>query len=490
MSVARAAARGVAWNMFFGVGARALQLIGTLVLTHFVAPEAYGAVLAASIAVLMIGTLTTFSFGQYLIAKQASPTVAFQASVVHVAIGIVAMLLVFLARDTLASWLDAPTMAPYVAGFALAHMLDRIRYVPERMLLRALRFKAVATMYGGGELLYTVVAVALAPHYGAHSIVVATLVRSLVVCGLFLKFAPLSEWFAPHRIQWPVVRTLCVWGAPITAAAVADRLATRWDSLIIARLFGPAVMGRYSLSYSLAEVPINHVAEHVGGVLMPAFSKMGEDERRRAVVRAAALMSLLVSPLGVGLAAVAPTLVTALLDPLWADMASMLAILSVMTVMKPMTWASMAYLQAIGRTRLIMALAVGRAIVVLALLTILGLAGGPLWACFGVCIGMAAHTVVTFIATDRVTGVEARACLIGVGRPLLACAPIFAAVLACRELYGVFGIAALPGLVAEVVAGAAAFVVAAFVVARPTALEFIRLARDTLRRRAVSPNLG
>jgi len=490
MSVAQAAARGVAWNMFFGTGARALQLIGTLVLTHFIAPDAYGAVLAASIIVLMIGTVTTLSFGQYLIAKQVPPPVAFQAAAVHVAIGIVAMLMVYLGRDELASWLDSPTMAPFVAGFAVAHVLDRIRYVPERMLLRALRFKAVATMYGGGELLYTIVAVGLAPSYGAQSIVLATLVRSLVVCGLFLRVAPLREWFAPHRVEWPVVRSLWVWGAPITAAAVADRLATRWDSLIVAKLFGPGVMGHYNLAYSLAEVPINHVAEHIGGVLMPAFSKMGEDERRRAVVRAAALMSLLVSPLGVGLAAIAPTAVTALFNPLWADMASMLTVLSIMTVMKPMTWSSMAYLQAVGRTPLVMVLAVGRAVLVLTLLAILGLVGGPIWACFGVCIGMTVHAVVTIVATGRVTGVDARACLVGVSRPLLACAPIFAAVLACRALYGAFGVPALPGLVAEIVAGAAAFVVAAFIVARPTALEFIRLARDTLRRRPVSPSLG
>jgi PST family polysaccharide transporter len=137
-----------------------------------------------------------------------------------------------------------------------------------------------------------------------------------------------------------------------------------------------------------------------------------------------------------------------------------------------------------------MVLAVGRAVAVLTLLTALGLVGGPVWACAGVCIGMAAHTIVTIVATGRVTGVDARACLIGAARPLLACAPIFAAVLLMRELYGTFGIPALPGLAAEIVAGAAAFVMAAFIVARPTALEFIRLARETLRRRPVSPSVG
>jgi PST family polysaccharide transporter len=487
MSLAAIAARGVAWNMLFGSGARAVQLVGTLVLTHFIAPEAYGAVLAASIAVMMIGAFTTFSFGQYLIAKKAEPHVAFQAAAVHVSIGVLVMALVYASRDTLGSWLDSAEMAPYVAGFAAAHVFERLRYVPERLLLRSLKFRTVATVYGSGELLYTALALSLAQQLGASAIVVAAVARSVFTCVLFLTLAPRREWFAPHRVEWATVRRLFAYGLPITASAIADRLATRWDNLIVAKLFGPAVMARYNLSYSLAEVPISHVAEHIGEVLMPTFSRMDEASRRRAVVRAAALMSLIVSPLGVGLGAIAPTLVEVLFDPRWSEMASMLTILSIMTVMKPMTWSASSYLQAVSRTKLIMALAVGRAIAVLGLLTVCGIAGGPLWACFGACVGIAAHTIVTIVVTGRATGIDARACLIGVARPLLACAPMFLAVVAFRDSYRALGIPDAAGLAAEIVVGAAVFAASALVFARPTALELIRLARQTLARRAAAP---
>jgi PST family polysaccharide transporter len=311
----------------------------------------------------------------------------------------------------------------------------------------------------------------------------------LLKSSLLLRYAPRGEWFEPHRIEAPTVRKLVSYGAPLTAASVADRLATRWDNLIVSSLLGPAVMGRYNLAYSLAEVPINHVAEYIGEVLMPAFSKMRESERKRAVVRAAALMSLVVSPLGVGLAAVAPTIVDAFFDPRWGEMGSMLAILSVMTVTKPMTWSSIAYLQSTARTRLIMVLAVGRAVVVLLSLTILALLGGPLWACVGVTIGMTAHAIITIVATGRATGIDARACLIGVGRPLVASAPIFAAVLACRHLYTGL-VPPVLGLILEVAAGAAAFGAAVAIMARPTALELIGLVRGTLRRQRPSPTAG
>src|SRR5215470_15141332 len=91
MSIAQKAAQGVAWNIVFGVGSRVLQLLGTLVLTRFIVPDAYGAVLAASIAVTTAGVSTSFAFGQYLIAYRAEAKVAFQAAVVHIFLGLATM---------------------------------------------------------------------------------------------------------------------------------------------------------------------------------------------------------------------------------------------------------------------------------------------------------------------------------------------------------------------------------------------------------------
>src|SRR5829696_4442764 len=132
MSVAQPAARGVAWNMLLGVGSRVVQLAGTRILT----PEAYGPVIAASILVVTAGTFTSFAFGQYLIAKRAPPEVAAQAMIVHVGIGLVAMTAIYALRNPLGEFFGTPDTGQYVLGFAIAHLLERSRYVPERLLLR------------------------------------------------------------------------------------------------------------------------------------------------------------------------------------------------------------------------------------------------------------------------------------------------------------------------------------------------------------------
>src|SRR5262252_8317314 len=110
--------------MLSSVLTRVVQLAGTLILTHFIAPAEYGEVSAAAVCTLTASQLTTFSFGQYLIAHRSPPKVAFQAATVHLLVGLVAMMVVVLLRHPLGNLVDAPGMGRLVPGFAFALIID------------------------------------------------------------------------------------------------------------------------------------------------------------------------------------------------------------------------------------------------------------------------------------------------------------------------------------------------------------------------------
>lgn len=467
--------------MIFGISSRLLTLASTVILTRFIAPDAYGAVLAASISVTTVGGLSSFAFGQYLIARRSPPDVAFQAAVLHVGLGLVAMAVLVVFRDPIGDLLDTEAMGEFVLWYAVAHLIDRARYVPERLLMRDLRFRTIAMINASGEVVFAGLALALAPRWGVYAIVIAVQVKAVVTSVLFFAATPRTSWLVYSPMRSDTVRGLFGYGLPIMIGAVADRAATRWDSLIVAKLFGPGVMGRYNLSFSLAEMPVSHIAEHIGEVLMPSFSKMEDAQRRRAVVSASALMGLVVSPLGVGLAAIAPTLVETLFDPRWHAMTPMLVILSVMTVFRPMTWSATAYLQAVQQTRLIMIMSFARAALVLSLVAGLGLAGGPEWACIGACIGYGLHAVATIVATGWATGLPVGIYLVGAFRPLLACIPMYAAVTGVA--YGLDGLVpAIASLVAQLVTGVVVYIAFALLLVRPATRELLRLGKGALRR--------
>jgi len=484
VSVAQKAAQGVAWNMVFGVGSRVLQLLGTLVLTRFIAPDAYGAVLSASIAVLTAGLLTSFAFGQYLIAHRADGKVAFQAAVVHILLGIVAMGVVLAFRWPLASWLRVPDMAVFIPGYAIAHMLDRVRYVPERLLIRDLRFRTVAAINGASELLFTGVALSLVTQTGAMAVMLAAIARAAFSTGLVIWKAPRE--LAPSRLTLPAVRSLLGYGTPIMLTVISDHASTRLDNLVMSKLFGPAVMACYNLAYSLAEMPVMSVAGNIADVLMPSYARLDPAERDSAVIKSAALMTLLVAPLGVGLGAVAPTLVAGFFDAKWAAMGPMLAILSLMTIFRPMAWPVTAYLQAALKPQLVMYASVSRAVVVITLVGLFGWLGGPLWACAGACIGYAFQAAFTVILAGLSTGMPVKAYAAAVGRPFLPCVPMFCATLGLGWLLKPLDLPNLATLAVQIACGAVIYVGAAFVFARPSITTLLRLAAQARRGPAIA----
>jgi lipopolysaccharide exporter len=483
MSIAKQAARGIAWNMVLGVGSRVLQLVGTLILTRFIAPAEYGDVLAASITVQSVGSLTSFAFGQYLIARKATAEVAFQAMVLHFLFGAIAMVAVVLVREPLGALVDAPAMGKYVLGYAIAQMIDRTRYIPERLIMRALKFRTIAGVTAVGKLAFTGTALALAKSWGAYAVMTGALAEAAITAILFFWATDRHEWLAPTRLRRQDVLDLMKYGTPIMIAIIADRAATRWDNLIVSSMFDSAVMARYNLAYSLAEMPVVNIAEQIGEVLMPSFARMEDAQRRRAVVRTPLLMGVLVTPLGVGLSAVAQTTVDTFFDARWSAMAPMLAILSVMTVFRPMTWSAIAYVQAVQKTRLVMYASALRAVVVLSLVAIFGAVGGVVWACAGACVGYTLHAIFTIVACGRLTDFSVRDYLIGAARPLLPCIPMYLAVVGVQYALTNAGVPNLVSLVAQLLTGVVVYIVAAFVFVRSACNDILRLGREALRKR-------
>ena len=483
MSIGNRAARGIAWNMVLGIASRVFQLVGTLILTRFIAPDEYGAVLAASITVATAGTFTTLAFGQFLIARRASAEVAIQAMAVHVLLGVLAMVAIYPLRGALGDMVDTPTMGQYLLGYAIAHIIDRARYVPERLLVRALRFRMLATINGIGDIMLTVTAISTASRFGAYAVVFGTLVKSVVTAILFFALAPRAEWLTRLRFRIADLRTLFGYGLPILIGSITDRAATRWDNLIISRLFSAAVMGRYNLAFSLAEMPGVTVAETIGDVLMPSLAQMEDAQRKRAVVRAAEMMGLVIAPLGVGLAALSGTLVATFFDARWASMAPMLAILCSMSVVRPMIMALVSYLEVTERTRFIMIASFVRAILCLALVALGGVYGGPLWACAGACVGYAGHTVFMIVGATAIGGISTGAYFRAVLRPLLPCVPMAAAVLGAASVLEQWSTPHVVMLLAEVVVGMVVYILSAFVLVHTAARELLRVGLAVIKRR-------
>ena len=282
------AIRGAGWTILTGVGARALGLVGTLVLTHYLAPDVQGEVSDAFIVVLTAHQLSSLGLLHFLVArpKDASAEVGWHVTVLHNLTGLVAFATVVLGRDAFGRWLNAPTMGQYVPGFALAIFFERISNVPERLLTRQMRFRALGGARGLAEITYSLISVALAMlGLGGMAIVYGNVARGVMLAASFTALAPRADWLTPTRLKLATLRPVLKFGLPLSVGALASFASRRWDNLLVSAMFGAGVVGEYNLAYNLADIPAIQVGEQIGETLLPSFSHMQPEERKDALAR-------------------------------------------------------------------------------------------------------------------------------------------------------------------------------------------------------------
>ena len=474
MSIVQKTVRGVAWSVVTGFGARALGLVGTLLIVRFLAPSEYGEVSAAYIVVATVNQFSTFGLGMYVFAHpRAGRDVLFHATVGHILVGAVALTGLYVFSVQVGQLMAMPYLRIFVPGLMLSSLLDRVGYIPERILLRDLRFARASVARSLGELVYTTVSLALAmAGWGAMSVVYGNIFRSLVRTAGIVSATQWRDWIEPCRVRLATVRALLGYGSSVSLAGLAAFGSRKWDNLLMGSMFGAGTMGVYNLAYNLADVPSVQVGEQVTDVLLASFSQMEPQKRARALVRACTLLGLIMFPLAAGLGAVAPSLGRTLFSSEWAGVAPMLMILSMLAVPRPIGGALTAYLHSMNRPGTVMLLEWFNVAMILGGIATLGLLG-PLWACGAVGLSLSIRLFVAMLILRRTDGIPLRDFASGISRPLLACLPMLAVVFGIHSAVTAAGLAPWLGLTMEVVSGGCAYVVAAVVLAREACLELI-----------------
>lgn len=486
MSLVRDTVRGALWTITSGVGARGIGLIGTLVITRFVAPAEYGEVTVAAVLGMTANQFSTIGWGQYLVSRPDAPrSLAFHVTVFHIGLGVLALIVLLLAGNRLAPLLDAPHAARYLPGVALSVLLDRIAFVPERMLARDLRFGRLSATRTAGDLTHTAVSISSAAlGLGGASIVLGSIARSFVRLVVYVLSVAPGAWLSRCRLSMQQTRELLAFGVPMSLGALCEFATRRWDNLLVSRFFGPSVTGMYNLAYNLADVPAIQIGEQIGDVLLPSFARMDPARRPDALVRALGLLGLVVFPLAVGLGVVAPTLVATLFDARWHDMGTMLALLAALSVARPVGWTIASYLQARQLPRRILLLEALKLALLVGCLVSFG-RHDPRLACTAVGVAFGGHALASLWIVRLSDGVSLRRSLGSMLPPLAACMVMAAAVLLVRHALSSWQpLRPVTQLVVEVGTGAVGYVIGVLLLANRGSQELLAKLRVGLRRGA------
>jgi PST family polysaccharide transporter len=486
MSLAHKAARGALWTVISSVGGRAVGVLGTLVMTRFLHPDAIGEVSDAMILCMTADWLSTWGFGQYMVVHGRgahAAEVIWHATFLYVVLGVLSLGLVALLGGRLVPLFDAPHAAVYVPAMALATFIKRTAAMPERILTQRMNFRPSGLALALGEVSFTATALPMAAAgFGGWAIVGANLVKSSVSFAILVHAAGLRSWATPTRLSWTRITSMLRFGVPLGLQGVAHNASRYWDNLAVSHFFGPTACGAYNMAYNLADIPAIQVGEQIALVLLPSMAELPPDRRGPALERSTALLSLIIFPLAIGLGLVAYPLIAAILPAgKWQEVAPLLTVLACLSVFRPITWVLSAYMEAESKTNRLMFLEVAKVGVLIggiALLAPFGLriAAGAV----GIAFGSSAIAGVALVARE---GPRPGRLVVGFVQPLLACAVMGAGVwVAHRALIAEDVHAPLLHVIVEIVAGTLVYVGAALVIARDSSRDLLQLVRKALGR--------
>lgn len=308
----------IGWSYLLTAGRIGSSILVTFLLARLLGPNEFGLVAMATVFITVAQTLIQQGLVSAIVQRdKLTPEHLDGAFVVLVLAGLVIGGLTAAASPLWALANRAPELTAICVALSPLVLLQGLSIVPEAVLRRELRFRAVALRTLLASLLSGVVGVVLAlAGAGIWALVAQQLVNAAV--GLVVLWA-VCPWRPSRRPRLAGIRDLLVFSAHSANAGLGLMLSSKTDVIFTGLFFGPVATGIYRLAARLPDMLVDVTVRSLQQVALPSLSRLQRDRSALAahlnqLQHLGALAGLPV--LGV-LAAAAQPLVT-LLGPQWA----------------------------------------------------------------------------------------------------------------------------------------------------------------------------
>ena len=382
---------GLKWAGLSAAAQAVASLAILAVLSRLLTPADFGVMALALVFVAVAQVLGHRSLGSAIVQRHdlGARHVA-AALTLSSAAGAVLAGALWLLAPAIGRLLAEPAVAPALGALSLAIAISGLATVPEFLLRRQLRFRALAAAELSSQALgYGLVAIAMAAHgFGVWAQVWGTVARQGVFAAAVLMAAPrLPRPGLARRETGEVLRA----GAGFSSIAFFDLVARQGSRLIVGRLLGAASLGHYTRATALA-VFAGHPGQIVTRVLFPAMARRQHRTDRLGAVylHGTECLVLLALPAGLILAVSAPEIVAVVLGAQWDPAVPVLQILAAGAPLRIGGLLNTPVTRAMGALR-----RVTWRLAVYACLLLAGIAAGSRWGLPGV----AAAAVLAFAAS-------------------------------------------------------------------------------------------
>jgi lipopolysaccharide exporter len=454
-SLASRTGSALLWN---GIGlavTRLISLVRFVILARLLAPDDFGLLAIAWVAIELLLTLTDLGMVTALVQRDRVDASQFDTAWT---VGLVRALVVTGAivagAPLIAELFGEPRAAGVLRALAVAPLLAALASIKIAELTRNLEFRKLTLIRVPEAAVEAAVSIALATLLGVWALVVGVLVANVVRVAL-------SYLLAPHRprisFDQGAARSLFRFGRWLFAVGVLGLAGEALLRAVIARRLGTAELGVFYLAMRLVMLPLTSIEGAVASIGMPLHARLQADPVRRTRALRTSLVGMLalLVPGYVLLIVLAPSLVHDVLGAHWAGAELPIRVLAVGAAIRAVAAACEPMAVGFGRPQLAAALAAVRLVLVAGLGWVLAGAAGLVGASVAWLVAEVVVAIGWLLGTAKM-----------VVRPVTGLGTQLLAVLAAAAAAGLTALGLdrlLPGFPAVVVAAALGLAVAGVV---------------------------
>jgi lipopolysaccharide exporter len=353
------AVRSFAWSTLSFGGSKLLVFVSTVVLARLLTPTDFGIVADAMAVLVFFDVVLDLGVGAALIYEQERGLTdrVQTAFTLNLIVSLTLAVLGILLTPAIASFFGLSTHEDVFRALFLYLLVRGVGQVQDSVLQRDLRFarRATVEIARGGVRLAASVSLALLG-FGVWALVGGLLAGELVATTL----SWLMVGFWPRLSLDPkALRALMAFGLTFIMLKVVDAISIDSDYLVVGHRLGATEQGFYSMGYRLPELALMSLYWIVGAVAFPIYSAArtrGREVSIAAMLRALRMITLFSFPAGILLALLARDLITVVFGAKWHPAIEPMMLISLMTAVTSIGFASGDLFPANGRPGTLLAL--------------------------------------------------------------------------------------------------------------------------------------
>lgn len=347
------ALNAVIWSALERVGGQGIRFGIGVILARLLTPAEFGLIGMVSVFIGLSGVFVNCGFGEALIQKQDA-THQDESSVfyINIVLGLIAATCLFVSAPWIAKFYDQPSLVPLTRWMALNIVVGAFGVVQTMLLTKKLDFKTQIKISMISAVSSGTIAVLMAlKGFGVMSLVAQTMLGTLLSTGMLWIF---QTWRPSLSFSLDSLKAMFPYGSRLFASGLLNSFFNEIYSIIIGKLYDPAMLGFFTRARQLQQLPIDNISGIVGRVSFPVFASIQNDHEslKKAVRKALKGLAWLTFPLMVGMALTARPLVITLLTEKWEPCVPYIRLLCIYGALYPLSLIHVNVLSAQGRSDL------------------------------------------------------------------------------------------------------------------------------------------